>query len=106
MAEVRTGPATVKRLLGDKGVSVEEVRVDGEREFKSYFAVWLQPGHGLQIGDEARFYGQLGVKKTEKDDKVYVDVSISRAQIVEGSLKQKPQDDGTWTKDAGSEGWS
>jgi hypothetical protein len=86
VAEVRTYPARVTRLAGAKGVAVEEIRRDGEREFKSFFTVWLGEGHGLQVGDEARFYGQLSVKKTEKGDRVYVDVMVNNGQVVEGSL--------------------
>lgn len=105
MAEVRTYPARVTRLAGSKGVAVEEVRRDGEREFKSYFTVWLGEGHGLQVGDEARFYGQLSVKKSEKGERVYVDVMINGGRVVEGSLVRAERSE-SWVPSGEGAGWS
>jgi hypothetical protein len=95
VAEIRTHLATVKRMAGSKGVTVEEVVRSGEREFKSYFTVWLGDGHGLSIGDQARFYGELSTKKTEKGGRTYFDLNLNNAQVVAGTLV-KPEPRGSW----------
>jgi len=106
VAEIRTQQATVKRLAGGKGVVVEEITKDGDREFKAYFTVWLGDGHGLSVGDAARFYGQHSVKKTEKDGKVYVDVNINRGQVVADTLvKAQPREAWGAAGEQPSGGW-
>lgn len=101
MAEVRTHLATVKRMAGGKGVTVEEVVQSGERQFKSFFTVWLGDGHGLNVGDQARFYGELSTKKTEKDGKTYFDLNLNQGQVVAGTLvKHEPV--GSWEPGAES----
>lgn len=106
MAEIRTQIATVKRLAGGKGVTVEEVVKVGDREFKSFFTVWLGDGHGLSVGDRARFYGQLSVKKTEKDGKTYVDLNLNQAQIVADTLeKAQPRESWMPATDEPPAGW-
>jgi hypothetical protein len=109
MAETRTQEATVKRLLGDKGVSVEEVITKGERQFTTYFAVWLNEGHGLNVGDRARFYGQLSTKKTEKDGKVYFDLNLSDGQVVSDVVRAPQRQDANaapWETATPGQGWS
>ncbi|WP_157509473.1 hypothetical protein [Glaciibacter superstes] len=94
MAEARTNEATVKRLVGGKGVSIEEVITgDNGQEFKSFFTVWLGDGHGLNVGDRARFYGQLSAKRTEKEGRVYFDMQLSRGQVVSEVVRAPQQQD-------------
>lgn len=105
MAEIRTSLATVIRLAGGKGVVVEEITLSGDREYKSYFTAWLGEGHGLIVGDQARFQGQISTKKTEKDEKIYFDVNMNQATVVEGTLIKKPETRSSWEPGQDTGGW-
>lgn len=99
--EVRTNMATVERLVGGKGVAIVEVTTyQTSQEFKMHATVWLGEGHGLQVGDRARFYGQLRAKTREYQGTWYADVSLSDAQVLPGTLERKPQ-----TEDATAGAW-
>jgi hypothetical protein len=93
---IRTDEATVKRLAGGKGVTVVETREtrDG-RSFEEYFTVWLGEGHGLNVGDTARFLGRFSKKVAERNGRTYVDVNVNDATVVEGSLVRAQQPDPT-----------
>ena len=92
MAEVRTNPATVTRIVGSRGVAIEEVTGEKDgKEFKNRFTVWVGEGHGLNEGDKARFYGEIGMKSREHNDKTYWDMVISKAQVLEGTLVRAPR---------------
>lgn len=67
---------------------MEEVSTSRDgREFKMYFTVWLGEGHGLRVGDSARFTGSLGAKTREYDGKTYMDLSISNGRYDPATLK-------------------
>ncbi|WP_291053683.1 hypothetical protein [Herbiconiux sp.] len=103
---IRTEDATVKRLAGGKGVVVTEVvTLNDGRTFDEYFTVWLGDGHGLAVGDRARFLGRFSKKVTEKGDKTFVDVNLNDAKVVDGTLvKAAPAADG-WGADSGEVVW-
>lgn len=102
MAEIRTQMATVTRLAGTKGVTLKETVRVGEREFSLYFTAWLGEGHGLNVGDSARFHGEFSWKKTERNGNTYVDLNLNRATILEGTLERAAQPE-SWVG-AGDEG--
>jgi hypothetical protein len=109
MAMIRTEDATVKRLAGGKGVVVTEtVTLNDGRTFDEYFTVWLGDGHGLNVGDRARFLGRFSKKITEKGDKTYVDINLNDATVVEGTLVRgtpPAADGGSWGTDVGEVVW-
>lgn len=104
MAEIRTQKATVQRLAGSKGVTVKETTIVGEKEFSLYFTVWLGEGHGLNVGDVARFYGEFSWKKTEKNGNTYVDLNLNRGQVLEGTL-ERAEPPAAWTGGEQGSGW-
>jgi hypothetical protein len=108
MAMIRTEEATVKRLAGGKGVVVTETitKRDGGA-FEDYFTVWLGDGHGLQVGDKARFLGKFSKKVTEKDSRTFVDINVNDAKVVEGTLvKAAPAaESGDWGSSGGEVVW-
>ena len=105
MAEIRTQRATVARLAGSKGVTVKETTTVGEREFSTYFTVWLGDGHGLNVGDSARFYGDLSVKKNERNGTTYFDLNINRATVLEGTLERAAQPESWVSGNDQGQGW-
>jgi hypothetical protein len=107
--EARTQPATVTRIVGQKGVAIEEVT--GERdgkEFKNYVTVWVGDDHGLQVGDKARFYGEVQLKTREHNGQKYTDLVLSNAQVLEGTLVKAPrQESGSgWAADEPGAAWN
>lgn len=102
MAELRTQMATVTRLAGSKGVVVKETVTAGEREFSLYFTAWVGEGHGLNVGDSARFVGDFSWKKTERNGRTYVDLNLNRASMMDGTLERADdQPEPSWTGDGG-----
>jgi hypothetical protein len=94
MAEIRTDVAVVKRLAGAKGVVVAEThqKRDGSGTVDEYYTVWLGEGHGLRVGDRARFYGKHSKKVTEKNGHTYVDVVLNEGQVVSEVERAQQQD--------------
>ncbi|WGD38492.1 hypothetical protein [Lysinibacter sp. HNR] len=87
MAQVQTSAATVVRLVGLKGVAVEEVSTSRTGvEYTQRLTVWLGEGHGLNVGDKAKFSGLLSVKTREYNDKTYADVALSNGRYDPESL--------------------
>lgn len=53
----------------------------GNNKYPDYVTVW-RPEFPVQQGDRITVKGKLSWKKTERNDKVYVDVSVNFPEIV------------------------
>lgn len=97
MTEIKDGVfAQVSGTVGRTGqakngpYAVVEVLRDGN-QFPDRVTVW---GLDAATGDRVAVKGWLSWRKTEKDDKTYVDVSLNKPQIV--THEQKTRADDSW----------
>ena len=84
MSEIKDGTyAQVSGTVGrvNDGRFTIEVKQSPNAQYPDYVTVW-KPDFAVAQGDRIAVKGWLSWKKTERNDKVYVDVSVNLPQLV------------------------
>lgn len=83
MSEIKDGVfAQVAGTVGRVNDGRFTIEVKSERsQYPDYVTVW-KPEFTVSEGDRISVKGWLSWKKSERNDKVYVDVSVNRPQLV------------------------
>ena len=83
MSEIKDGVySQVAGTVGRVNDGRFTIEVKNERsQYPDYVTVW-QPDFAVATGDRISVKGWLSWKKSERNDKVYVDVSVNKPQVV------------------------